>query len=105
MKINVELVTPEELVFSSSADMVVVPGGDGDFGVLEGHSPMISTIRPGVVSLYDGEKKKDIFISGGFAEVTGERCTILATKSVDVSGLGEEKIKQMIEEAEKEASA
>ena len=98
-KINVELVTPEKLVLSQDVDMVVIPGSEGDFGVLANHSPVISSIRPGVVELEDGSKKQKIFISGGFAEVTGERCTILATESEDVTNSSVDKIESLINAA------
>jgi F-type H+-transporting ATPase subunit epsilon len=98
-KIKVELVTPEELVFSGEADSVEVPGAEGDFGVLYNHAPMISTIRPGIVSVHNNNALKEIFISGGFAEITGERCTILAERSIDVAGFSAEQRAKLISEA------
>src|SRR5690625_4644946 len=79
-KVAFELVSPEKLLLSQSVDMVVVPGGDGDFGVLPRHSAMISTVRPGVISVYEtrGAVSQRLFVAGGFAEVTPERCTVLA---------------------------
>ncbi len=76
-----ELVTPVRLMASQPVVMVVVPGGEGDFGVLPGHSPMLSTVRAGTICLY--EEKSDtvsdrIFVEGGFAEVNPEQCTVLA---------------------------
>jgi len=92
MKLNVELVTPEALVFSSDVEMVVVPGAEGDFGVLEGHSPMISSLRPGVIDIYEtgSQISKRIFVQDGFVEVTPARCTILARSATDVTGNNEE---------------
>lgn len=85
-KFKFELVSPEKLLASISVDMVVVPGSEGDFGVLAGHSPMISGVRPGVIAVYEGDKVVDrIFVAGGFAEVTGERCTVLAEEAVKLS--------------------
>jgi F-type H+-transporting ATPase subunit epsilon len=78
-KVEFELVSPEKLLVSQPVDMVVVPGSEGNFGVLAGHSPFISTIRPGVIDIFEGERIVDrIFIAGGFAEVTETRCTVLA---------------------------
>ncbi len=78
-RVEFELVSPERLAFSEPVEMVVVPGGEGDFGVLPGHAPMISTVRPGVISIYEGGAvRQRIFVAGGFAEVTPERCTVLA---------------------------
>ncbi len=78
-----ELVSPERLLLSEPVEMVVVPGAEGDFGALAGHSPMISTLRIGVITLYaGGQPTRRIFVSGGFAEVTPERCTVLADEAV-----------------------
>lgn len=98
-KVNVELVTPAKLVLCQDVDMVVIPGAEGDFGVLKNHSPMISSIRPGVVELQNDAKIQKIFISGGFAEVTGERCTILATEFEDVTNFDKSEIENMINAA------
>lgn len=85
-KFEFELVSPEKLLASLSVDMVVIPGSEGDFGVLAGHAPMISGVRPGVIAVYEGDKVVDrIFIAGGFAEVTAERCTVLAEQAVKVA--------------------
>ena len=78
-QVQFELVAPERLLLSEPVDMVVVPGSEGDFGVLPGHAPLISTVRPGLIETYQGKTVKDrIFVAGGFAEVTRERCTVLA---------------------------
>ena len=93
MPVQFELVTPERLLVSQDVDMVVVPGTEGNFGVLPGHSPLISTIRPGTVDIYmGGAIAERIFVVGGIAEVTPERCTVLADEamapdSLDRAGL------------------
>jgi F-type H+-transporting ATPase subunit epsilon len=87
-KFQFELVSPERLLLSEPVDMVVVPGGDGNFGVLAGHSLLISTVRPGVIDVYEGQSvTQRIFVAGGFAEVTPERCTVLADEAVPVEQL------------------
>jgi F-type H+-transporting ATPase subunit epsilon len=87
-KVQFELVSPEKLLLSEAVDMVVVPGTEGTFGVLAGHSLLISTVRPGVIDVYEGsEISERIFVSGGFAEVTAERCTVLADEAVPLSSL------------------
>lgn len=96
-KVAFELVAPERLLFSAEVDMVVVPGSEGDFGVLPGHSPVIASVRPGVIDIYDGGIdakfiRERIFVAGGFAEVSGSRCTVLAEEAsplrdLDVSAL------------------
>ncbi len=84
-KVEFELVSPERLLISKAVDMVVVPGAEGDFGVLARHTPMISSVRPGVIAVHDGGQVGErIFVAGGFAEVTGERCTVLAEEAVPV---------------------
>lgn len=91
-KVSFQLVLPERLLASAEADMVTVPGGDGDFGVLPGHIPLVSTVRPGVIELYrNGRPDERYVVAGGFAEVTGERCTVLAEEAqpfADVSAQG-----------------
>ena len=96
-KVAFELVAPERLLFSAEVDMVVVPGAEGDFGVLPGHAPVIVSVRPGVIDIYEGGVdakfiRERIFVAGGFAEVSGSRCTVLAEEAsplgdIDVSGL------------------
>jgi len=80
MPLHFELVTPEKLVRSEDVHMVVVPGTEGDFGVLEGHAPLMSVIRPGEVTIYSGPNivSARIAIDGGFAEVNERGLTILA---------------------------
>ena len=83
MPVQFELVTPEQLLVSRNVDMVVVPGTEGNFGVLPGHSPLISTIRPGTIDIYEGNAIAErIFVAGGLAEVTPERCTVLADEAM-----------------------
>ena len=81
--VEFELVAPERLLMSTPVSMVVVPGVEGDFGVLPGHAPFISPVRTGVIDVYrDGAIERRIFVSGGFAEVTPERCTVLADEAI-----------------------
>ncbi len=88
MPVQFELVTPEQLLVSRAVEMVVVPGSEGHFGVLPGHSPLISTIRPGTVDIYEGRTVTErIFVVGGIAEVTPERCTVLADEAMPPDSL------------------
>ncbi len=82
MPLKFELVTPEKLVRSEEVHMVVVPGTEGDFGVLEGHAPVMSTIRDGAVQVYrtEGAAPEEIQVRGGFAEVGENGLTILAER-------------------------
>jgi len=96
-KLQFELVSPEKLLLSEAVAMVVVPGGEGNFGVLPGHSLLISTVRPGVIDVYADEQtqvSERIFVSGGFAEVTGERCTVLADEALPLSSLDRTELDQ-----------
>ena len=81
--LHFELVTPEKLVRSEDVYMVVVPGTEGDFGVLEGHAPLMSTVRDGALSVYrtEGGQPERIAIQGGFAEVNAEGLSVLAERA------------------------
>ncbi len=84
-KFEFEVVSPEKLLLSLPVDMAVIPGSEGDFGVLAGHSLVIATLRPGVIEVWQGETVTErLFVGGGFAEVTDERCTVLADSAVPV---------------------
>ncbi|MDH5489788.1 MAG: ATP synthase F1 subunit epsilon [Rhodospirillaceae bacterium] len=89
--VEFELVAPERLVQSKSVGMVVVPCAEGDIGVLPGHAPLIGTVRPGVVDIFENDKITDrVFVSGGFVEVTPDRCTLLAEEAIAVSDITRE---------------
>ncbi|MFP5395815.1 MAG: ATP synthase F1 subunit epsilon [Alphaproteobacteria bacterium] len=80
MALHFELVTPARLVRSEDVHMVVVPGTEGEFGVLEGHAPFMSTVRDGTLKIYrtDGAQPEEIQVQGGFAEVSENGLTVLA---------------------------
>ena len=87
-QIQFELVSPERLLLSEPVEMVVVPGVEGDFGVLPGHAPLVSTVRRGVIAVFEGGKVvQRIFVARGFAEVTAERCTVLAEQATPVADI------------------
>lgn len=93
--VEFELVSPEELLLAEPVEMVVVPGEDGDFGVLPGHTPMISNVRPGVLHVFAGGAVSNrIFVAGGFAEVTPERCTVLAEEALPVADIDRSALEQ-----------
>ncbi|QDX26009.1 ATP synthase F1 subunit epsilon [Sphingomonas suaedae] len=82
--LHFELVTPEKLLRSENVHMVVVPGSEGDFGVLEGHAPFMSTIRDGNIEIYktaSNQSPEIIRVEGGFAEVNEKGLTVLAEKA------------------------
>ena len=105
MPVNLEIVSPEKLLLSRDVDMVVIPAAEGDMGVLEGHAPMMVMLRGGVVSLYEGERVTDtLFVAGGFAEITPERCTVLAGEAMPVNEIERDVAEQRLRDAEQAAA-
>jgi len=103
--IQLELVTPEKLLFSNSVEFAVVPGSEGNFGVLPGHAPFVSELRTGVLTVYEsGQVDKRLFVSAGFAEVANEKCVILADEAIDINSTNIEDVKQRIEKAKASAA-
>ena len=98
-KLAFELVSPEKLLISAEVDMVVVPGTEGDFGVLSGHAPVVSTLRPGVIDVSDDTAEARIFVRGGFAEVTPAGLTILAEDVLNLAELDTAELDQRIQNA------
>lgn len=82
-KLHFSLVAPERQLFSGDVDQVDAPGAEGDFGVLAGHAPFMTTLREGTVTITDGGARRAFTIQGGFADVTGEGLTILAEQAVE----------------------
>jgi F-type H+-transporting ATPase subunit epsilon len=102
-KVNFRLVMPERELLATEADMVVVPGSEGDFGVLPGHAPLISTVRPGVLEVFQGSKAEQRFlVVGGFAEVTPERCTVLADEALPFETVTPEQLVERERAAERD---
>jgi len=88
-KISFDLVSPEQLLLSEQAEMVTIPGREGDMGVMLGHMPLISTLRPGTITVTGGAagEEQKFFVAGGFAEVTAEKLTVLAEEAVPFADL------------------
>jgi F-type H+-transporting ATPase subunit epsilon len=100
--VEFELVSPERLVLSAPVEMVVVPGAEGDFGVLPGHAPIISTVRTGVIATYEsGAVTRRIFVAGGFAEVSDDRCTVLAEQAVALDDVDRAEAEERVRAARK----
>ncbi|MBT5498683.1 MAG: F0F1 ATP synthase subunit epsilon [Alphaproteobacteria bacterium] len=105
-KVEFELVSPEKLLLSRAVDMVVVPGAEGDMGVLPRHSPTITTVRPGTIVVYEGGAISDrIFIAGGFAEVSDNRCTVLAEEAMPVEDIDKAAAQQSLADAREDISS
>jgi F-type H+-transporting ATPase subunit epsilon len=87
-KLLFELVAPERLLLSEHVDMVVVPGAEGDFGVLPRHAPFLSLVRPGVIGIYEGDRLvRRIFVAGGLAEVNELGLVVLAEEAIPAEDL------------------
>lgn len=99
MTMQFELVTPEASEAQIEATMIVVPGAEGDMGVLQDHAPTVTSLRPGVVSVTGSDGETSFFVAGGFAEITGERCVILAESATPVSDLTAEAAQAAMTEA------
>ena len=94
-----ELVSPERLILSKDVTMVVVPGSEGLFGVLPRHTSMLSALAPGVVDIYEDEVITErLFVVNGFAEVTADRCTVLAEDVIPIENLNPDELEEKIEE-------
>jgi F-type H+-transporting ATPase subunit epsilon len=105
-KVAFELVAPERLLASVACDMVVVPGEAGDFGVLPNHAPVLSLLRPGVISVYQGDRvEQRVFVAGGFAEVNERGCTVLAEAAEPLSELDAVSAQQRLRDAEEDLGA
>lgn len=95
-----ELVSPERILLSEDASEVQVPGMEGEFTVLPGHAPVISTLRPGVLVAKLAGGTRRVFVRGGFAEVEPDRLTILAQQIVDIESVGRAGIEAELKSAE-----
>jgi len=99
-QLKFELVAPERLVFAGDVTSVTVPGSEGDFTVFVGHAPVLSTIRPGVVTITAGNGDQErIFVRGGFAEATLSGLTVLAEQAIAMSDLSPDRLAQQVANA------
>jgi F-type H+-transporting ATPase subunit epsilon len=98
---KLELVSPEKLLLSRAVEMAVLPAAEGEMGVLPGHAPMIVTLRGGVIAVTEGGQVTErLFVAGGFAEVTPERCTVLADEAIPVAQLSKAAAEARVQTAE-----
>ena len=102
--ISFDLVSPEQLVFNDKAGMIIVPGKQGDMGVLPGHSKLLSSLRPGRVMVYGEDKQllQSFFVSGGFVEINPEKCIVLAEEVFEMAALDKSAIEQQMQDLENE---
>ena len=97
-----DLVSPEEILFSGEVEHVVVPGFEGEFGVLAGHAPLVATLRPGILKILGPGEPQRIMIFGGFAEVGPSGLTVLADMAAPVEELDPAVIASEIKDAEED---
>ena len=95
-----ELVSPEKLLFAGEVEQVDVPGAEGDFGVLAAHAPMVTTLRPGILTVHTAGGAQKIVVLGGFAEVSPQGLTVLADVAEDVDKINRSVITERIGELE-----
>jgi F-type H+-transporting ATPase subunit epsilon len=95
-----ELVSPQKVAFSGEVDQVDVPGAEGDFGVLAGHAPLISLIRPGIMTVHAGGEQTRLVVLGGFAEVGPDGLTVLADVATTVEDVDRAALQAQIGEME-----
>ncbi|MFO1018965.1 MAG: F0F1 ATP synthase subunit epsilon [Hyphomonadaceae bacterium] len=98
-KLSFALVSPERELFNGDVDQVVVPGSEGEFGVLPNHAPVMSVIKPGALKVLNDGAERRIFVNGGFADVTPEGLTVLAEEAIDLEDISAEKIEQDLKAA------
>lgn len=90
-----ELVSPEQVLASEQVYMVEIPGEAGNFGVLADHAPLLSSVRPGVVTITAPDmSQRQLFVAGGFADVTGQSCSLLAEEAIALSELSVPKLEE-----------
>lgn len=101
-----ELVSPEKLLVSEEVSHVVVPGAEGEFGVLAHHAPLLSTLRPGVLKVFktEGGEPEKLFVSGGFADVNPKGLTVLADVATPMAEFDLASLDQQIKDAEEDVS-
>jgi F-type H+-transporting ATPase subunit epsilon len=99
-----DLVSPEQILFSGDVEHVVVPGSEGEFGVLAGHAPLVSTLRPGILKILGPGQPQRIMVVGGFAEVGPGGLTVLADRAVPVEELDPAVIAGEIKDTEEDVA-
>jgi F-type H+-transporting ATPase subunit epsilon len=99
-KLSIEIVTPEKRILAVQADEAIVPGGHGLFGVRPGHTPFLSLMQPGVLTLTEGGRKESYFVAGGFVEVGNDKVLVLADAAENVTGIDVEAARKRMTEAQ-----
>ena len=103
-KLHFELVSPEKLLMSTDVDMVVVPGVEGDFGVLINHAPVVSTLRTGILEVHNGDEPQQLLVRGGFAEVNPDGLTILAEEAMLLADVDRNALEAELKDADEDVA-
>jgi F-type H+-transporting ATPase subunit epsilon len=102
MPLDLEIVSPERLLLSRPVEMVVIPAAEGEMGILAQHAPMIVLLRGGTIRIYEGNQvKEQLYVAGGFAEITPERCTVLANEAIPVADVSRAEADRRLAAAQK----
>ena len=98
-KLNFALVSPERELFHGEVDHVVIPGSEGEFGVLPAHAPVMSVVKPGALRVFVDGVERRIFVNGGFADVTPEGLTVLAEEAIDLADIDPARLDRDLKDA------
>jgi F-type H+-transporting ATPase subunit epsilon len=100
---QLDIVTPDRLLQSTQAEMVTIPGTEGEFGVLANHAALISTLKPGIITIFqNGVANTHLFVSGGLAEINNNRCTILADSAKNVAEINRAEVESQIRQIQQQ---
>jgi F-type H+-transporting ATPase subunit epsilon len=100
--LHFEFVSPESVLFSGDVDQVDIPGSEGDMGILADHAPLVTTLRPGIVTIFRGGQREPVVVIGGFAEVSPAGLTVLADRAVARDGFDMAALAAEIKDAEED---
>jgi F-type H+-transporting ATPase subunit epsilon len=103
-ELHLEFVSPESVLFSGDVDQVDLPGAEGDMGILAGHAPLVTTLRPGIVTIYRGGARDPVVVTGGFAEVGPAGLTVLADRAVARENFDTATLANEIKDAEEDVA-
>src|ERR1017187_5279580 len=103
-ELHLDFVSPESMLFSGDVDQVDLPGAEGDLGIFAGHAPLVTTLRPGIVTIYRGGAREPVVVTGGFAEVGPAGLTVLADRAVARENFDTATLANEIKDAEEDVA-
>jgi len=103
-ELHLDFVSPENMLFSGDVDQVDLPGAEGDLGIFAGHAPLVTTLRPGIVTIFRGGAREPIVITGGFAEVGPAGLTVLADRAMARENFDTAMLASEIKDAEEDVA-